>query len=216
MDDFRNARMAMIDSQLRSSGVSDRNLLRAFADLPRECFVAEHRSSVAYVDDLQPVGNAGRFILSPAHFGRMAQLAKIGPGDRVLDLGAATGYSTAVLAALAAEVVGLEFDAALVPVANELLNSLEIANVRVLAGNPAGLADETFDVILAEGALDAQPDDLIAMLRAGGRLVAPVLKRGVALVHVFVNAPQGVIFTSEFDATMPRLWNWAREQEFVF
>jgi len=206
----------MIDSQLRSSGVTDRHVLRAFADVPRERFVAEHRRSIAYVDDLQPVGEAGRFFLSPAHFGRIVQLAKIEPTDRVLDIGSASGYSTAVLAKLAAGVVGLEFDAALVGPAQVLLQELGVTNAEIVAGDVASLAGETFDVIIAEGALDEQPEDLTGMLRPNGRLIAPMPSRGVPLIHVFVNTPTGVIFTSEFDATMPRLWNWAPEDKFVF
>jgi protein-L-isoaspartate(D-aspartate) O-methyltransferase len=54
------------------------------------------------------------------------------------------------------------------------------------------------------------------MLRPNGRLIVPILRRGVALIQVYVRSPQGVMFTSEFDATMPRLWNWAPKEEFVF
>ncbi|KKB79792.1 hypothetical protein VW35_04625 [Devosia soli] len=216
MDEFSSARMAMIDSQLRSSGVSDRRILNAIATLPRERFVAPHRRTVAYVDDLQPLGHEGRFLLSPSHFARMAQLANVCETDRVLDVGASTGYTTAILSQVARDVVGLEFDADLVVQAVENLRKLVIENATVVHGRPDSVRDEIFDVVILEGAVDDRPDDLIALLGKNGRLVAPILRRGVAVVHVFVNTADGVISTSEFDATMPRLWNWTPEQQFVF
>ena len=206
----------MIDSQLRTSGVMDRRLLGAMADMPREMFVAEGRKSVAYVDDLQPLGAGRRFILSPAYFGRMAQLAAISEEDRVLDVGAASGYSTAILARVAREVVGVEFDAALAARADQHLAQLEISNAKVIVGGHEVVADQRFDAILVEGALDSEPAELLALLAPGGRLVVPILRRGVAVIHVYVRNADAVMFTSEFDATMPRLWSGAARDEFVF
>lgn len=208
--------MAMIDSQLRTSGVTERLLLSAVAEVPREMFVAEGRKAVAYVDDLQPLGSGERFLLSPAHFGRMAKLARITGQCRVLDVGAASGYSTAVLSRIAEQVLGLEIDLDLVSQANARLAELGIDNASVLAGGPETVAGQVFDAILVEGALDEEPNDLIGLLAPGGRLVAPILKRGVAVVHVFQRNHDGVMFTSEFDATMPRLWSRAQKDEFVF
>ena len=206
----------MIDSQLRTSGVMDRRLLGAMADMPREMFVAEGRKSVAYVDDLQPLGAGRRFILSPAHFGRMAQLAAISAEDRVLDVGAASGYSTAILARVAREVVGVEFDVSLAARANQHLAQLEISNAKVIVGGHEVVAGQRFDAILVEGALDSEPAELLALLAPGGRLVVPILRRGVAVIHVYVRNADSVMFTSEFDATMPRLWSGAARDEFVF
>jgi protein-L-isoaspartate(D-aspartate) O-methyltransferase len=208
--------MAMIDSQLRAGGVMDRGLLSAMSEVPRELFVADGRKAVAYVDDLQPLVAGRRFLLSPAHFGRLAQLAEVRTGDRVLDVGAASGYSTAVLSRIAGQVVGIESDPALADRATSLLGQLGVGNAVVLAGGVEAVDDQRFDAIIVEGALDAQPDDLIRLLAPGGRLVAPILQRGVAVVRVFVSNHDGVMFTSEFDATMPRLWNAALNDEFVF
>lgn len=204
----------MMDTQLRPAGVTAIELLRAMVEIPRERFVLDHRRSVAHVDDLQPLGG-GRFLLSPAHFGRIVKLAEIGPSDRVLDMGAANGYSTAVLAHLAREVVGLEADAGLVAAGQRHLQALGVNNASLVAGDPARVADEKFDVIIVEGALDSRPDDLIALLASGGRLVAPVLKAGVANIQVFRRESGGVMFTSEFDATIPRLLTSAPKEEFV-
>lgn len=206
----------MIDSQLRSSGVTERRLIAAFLDVPRELFVAEGRKSVAYVDDLQPLGAGKRFILSPAHFGRMAQLAEIVDSSRVLDVGAATGYSTAVLARIAAHVVGIEIESGLVDRANGNLAQLRVQNASVIAGGAEAAVGQLFDAIVVEGAVEVEPHDLIALLAPGGRLVVPILWRGIAVIHVIQRNDDGVMFTSEFDATMPRLWSWAHKDEFVF
>lgn len=216
MDQFRNARMAMIDSQLRTSGVTEPRLLRAMAELPRELFVEANRQAVAYVDDLQPLGDAGRFMLSPAHFGRMAQLAKVKAEDKVLDLGAASGYSTAVLARLGSEVIGIELDPSLAVRAQDHLSRLGSTNAEIIAGDAASVAGQSFDVILVEGAVDERPEDLIAALRPHGRMVVPIVTRGVAVIHLFVKVSESVTITSEFDATIPRLRNWAQDEEFVF
>lgn len=205
--------MAMIDSQLRTSGVMDRDILSAMADIPREIFVAEHRRPVAYVDDLQPLP-FGRFLLSPSRFARMAQLAKISVSDRVLDIGTGTGYSAAVLARQGREIVATEHVAELAKVAKDNLAALGVSNVSVLDddASDAGL----FDVIVVEGALDHEPADYFSLLASGGRLVAPVLKRGVALIGTYLKTEQGVMFTSAFDATMPRLRNDISNDVFTF
>lgn len=206
----------MIDSQLRASGVTERRLIAAFSEVPREMFVAEGRKSVAYVDDLQPLASGKRFILSPAHFGRMAQLAEIVEGSRVLDVGAASGYSTAVLARIAGQVTGIEIESGLATRANEHLAQLGIENASVISGGAEAAAGQLFDAILVEGAIELEPEDLIQLLAPGGRLVVPLLRRGIAVIHVIQRNDGGVMFTSEFDATMPRLWSWARKDEFVF
>lgn len=205
----------MIDSQLRTSGVSGRLLLSALAEVPREFFVVEGRRAVAYVDDVQPLGVDNRFLLSPAHFGRMVQLASIAAEDRVLDVGAGSGYSTAVLARIAREVVGVEVDAALAGEAREKLAALGYGNANIVDGLEA-VAGQQFDAIIVEGAMDGEPQELTDLLAPGGRLVVPLVRRGVAVIHVFVRKTDGVMFTSEFDATMPRLWGSAPKDEFVF
>lgn len=206
----------MIDSQLRASGVTERRLIAAFSEVPREIFVAEGRKSVAYVDDLQPLAAGRRFILSPAHFGRMAQLAEIVDSSRVLDVGAASGYSTAVLARIAGKVVGIEIEPSLAARANEHLAQLAIENASVISGGAEAVAGQLFDAIVVEGAVELEPEDLIELLAPGGRLVVPLLRRGIAVIHVIQRNDDGVMFTSEFDATMPRLWSWAHKDEFVF
>jgi protein-L-isoaspartate(D-aspartate) O-methyltransferase len=113
-------------------------------------------------------------------------------------------------------VVGVELEEALAARANRHLAQLEINNAGVLVGGPEAVIGERFDAIIVEGALDSEPAELLALLAPGGRLVVPILRRGVAVIHVYVRNADTVMFTSEFDATMPRLWSGAARDEFVF
>jgi protein-L-isoaspartate(D-aspartate) O-methyltransferase len=215
MVDFSNSRRAMVDSQLRPSGVMDQRLLQAFSSVPREMFVPDDRSAVAYVDGHQPLGVVGRFLLSPEHFGRMLQLIKPQPSDRALTIGAGSGYGTAILASVCAGVVGVEPEKGLVRQANENLSRLQIANAIVQADNPAS-AEGLFDVIVFEGAIDSEPGEFLERLTVGGRLVAPLLRGGVATVRLYTREAGGVMFTSAFDASIPRLWGRPVDDGFAF
>ena len=109
MTQFERARATMVDNQLRTSGVTDWRVLAEMATVPRERFVPAERQSVAYIDDIHWLGTRAprRFMMAPATLAKLLQLAEITKDDAVLDVGAATGYSTAVIAGLAASVVGL-------------------------------------------------------------------------------------------------------------
>lgn len=218
MTDFSRARRAMVDSQLRTSNVTDRRILRVMGEVPREDFVEADRRDVAYIDDLQRLGarDSGRFMPPPATFARLVQLAEVGSGDTVLDLGAGTGYSTAVLAGLAADVTGLEADADLARRGAELLSRLGIGNARMMAGDVPDLRGRQFDVIVVEGALEQEPVELFPLLKDGGRLVALLTTRGVGVATVYVASAGGVTARSEFNAKLPPLSRPRPDVAFVF
>src|SRR6185312_17139031 len=106
MFDYRAARLNMVESQLRTNKVTDEAILDAFLDVPRERFVPDHLAGIAYNDEDIPLGG-GRYLLEPMVLARLLQLAGIGPEDGVLEIGAATGYATAILSRLAARVVAV-------------------------------------------------------------------------------------------------------------
>src|SRR5215475_7230237 len=113
MIDFERARATMVESQLRTDKVTDRRILSTFATLPRECFVPEEKRQLAYSDASLEVwpsidGAPARFLLPPVVLARLIQLAAVEAKDAVLDVGCATGYSTAVLARLASSVTAVE------------------------------------------------------------------------------------------------------------
>ena len=107
MLDSAQQRANMVATQLRTNDVTDSRLIKAILSVPREDFVPAALVPLAYMEGCLPLGK-GRVLLDLRSFGKMAQLAAIGPSDRVLDVGCGTGYSTAVLAHLAAHVTGLD------------------------------------------------------------------------------------------------------------
>src|SRR5581483_6668263 len=142
-----SARFNMVETQIRPADVTDPQVLAAMNAVPRERFVPSAAVALAYAD--VPVRIApGRYLLDPRSFAQLLQLAEIGPEDRVLDVGCGTGYSAAVLARLAAEVIALEQDADLVRVARELLANV-IGKVEVVQGG------------LVEGVRGQAPYDVI-------------------------------------------------------
>ena len=179
MIDPKQQRINMVESQVRPSDVTDRRIIRAMLEVPREAFVPPALCDLAYMDEAVPVtprvdGRATRALLAPRTFAKLVQLAEIEPDAVVLDVGCATGYSTAVLARLAKSVVALEVDDALAARAAETLRQLRVANAMVLRGalEAGAPAHAPFDAILLEGAVPQVPQVLLEQLKDGGRLVA--------------------------------------------
>jgi protein-L-isoaspartate(D-aspartate) O-methyltransferase len=218
MFDFARAREFMVDNQLRTSGITDWRILARMTDVPREVFVAPSRREIAYLDDIQWFGAPGtsRFMSSPATFAKLIQLCDIGDQDAVLDIGAASGYSTAVIAGLAGSVVGLEEDPALAQAAIDNLAQLNITNAAIVGGDVSRLGKRQFDVIMVEGALEAVPETFFALLKDGGRLVALVRQGPVAAAHLYVKTGKTVAGRTEFNAQLPLLVASQPETEFVF
>jgi protein-L-isoaspartate(D-aspartate) O-methyltransferase len=217
MTDFAHARRLMVDNQLRTSGITDRRLLAAMGEVPREQFVPEARRALAYIDDSQPL-SASRRLGAPAPFARLVQLAAVQHTDRVLDLGSATGYSVAVLAHLADEVVGIEPDPALAARGRTALAALGVRNATIVDGplDSAAKAHGSFDVIVVEGVLDAAPDWLFGQLKPDGRLVALVAEgRRPPVAHLYARSGKGIAARAEFDARLPPIQREA-DDRFVF
>lgn len=217
MVDFERARAHMVESQLRAGGVTDASILARMRAIPREDFVDPSRRDLAYVDDIQWLGDRanGRFMAAPATLAKLIKLAEITAGDTVLDIGAGTGYSTAVMAGLAASVVGLETDAVLASKATANLAGLGIANARIVAGEIGQLPPASFDVIIVQGALDNVPEDFLARLKENGRLVALIRNGAISVANLLVKSGRGVTARAEFNAFLPPLTQ-RRNEEFVF
>ena len=218
MVDFGQARAFMVDNQVRTSSISDRRIIALMGELPREIFVAPARRDIAYIDDVQWLGTpgSGRFMAAPAILAKLVQLAEITEADDVLDIGAGTGYSTALLAGLAGSVVGLESDAGLAAAAEANLAQLGIDNARIQSGDVAALTGQGFDVILVQGALDTVPQNFLGLLKDGGRLIALVRKGAVAVANVYVRTGTGVTARAEFNASLPPLFAKVQDDKFVF
>lgn len=217
MTDYTQARANMVESQVRANDVTDPRIIEVMGRLPRERFVPKSQRPIAYVD--QPVEVAdGRFLLDPRTLSKLIQAAGIGPGDLVLDLACASGYSTAIMGYLAETAVGVEPDETLVKVATGLLTDLGVDNSAVIQGDPAqGMASQgPFDVIFINGGVEVLPEILTAQLKEGGRLAAVMLGRRLGKAQIFLRSG-GVLSGREvFDATVPVLPGFAKPAEFVF
>jgi protein-L-isoaspartate(D-aspartate) O-methyltransferase len=139
MVDFRTARRAMVDGQVRTSDVTHLGIIGAMLDIPREAFVPKVQAAFAYLDRDVPIADAtatepARYLMKPMVLARLIQAANPAPADRVLVIGAGTGYSAAVLSLLAAQVTALEENESLFHQARSVLSSLGSHNINVIHG----------------------------------------------------------------------------------
>jgi len=210
-----SARFNMVETQIRPADVTDPQVLAAMNAVPRERFVPSAAVALAYAD--VPVQIApGRYLLDPRSFAKLLQLAEIGPEDRVLDVGCGTGYSAAVLARLAGEVIALEQDADLVRVASGLLANA-VGKVEVVQGGLIeGVKGQApYDVIFVNGAVEQVPESLLGQLAEGGRLVT-FLKDGQSRAWLFLKEKGQVGKRPDFDADVPVLAGFRKAVGFVF
>ena len=172
------ARTRMVERQLRRRGIVDERVLAAMGSVPREAFVEAALRDRAYDDGALPIGH-GQTISQPWIVAATCEALELRGGERVLEVGTGAGYSAAVLAALAGEVVSVELVRELAQVARERLRGLGVANVEVRAGDGgAGAPDRApFDAIAVHAAAPRVPDALAAQLRPGGRMVIPLAER---------------------------------------
>lgn len=218
MSDFAEARLQMVETQLRPRDVTDHALLAAMLAVPRERFVPAARRGLAYSDMPHELGGgAGRILPAPDAFARLVQLAEIGTNDVVLDVACGAGYSTAVLARIASAVVALEDDPVLAARADSILTELETGNAAVLSGElAAGMASEApFDVIVIEGAVGRVPETLFFQLKTGGRLVAGVTHGRTVVATLFVKTDGIVTRREAFDIALPALTVFAAPTVFA-
>jgi len=222
MIDFAEARRMMVEGQVRTYDVTDLRVLAALLEIPRENFVPAEQQPLAYVDRDLAVTNPGdgrppRYLLKPAVLARLIQEAAIGASDRVLDVGCATGYSSAVLSKLAGTIVALEEDRKLAEIARDTLAAISAQNVAVETGAlTAGAPGKApFDVILLNGAAEILPKSLSRQLKDGGRL-ACVFGRAPGRATIFRGIAGHLTGYTAFDAAAPLLPGFAKPAEFVF
>ena len=217
MPDYATLRANMVATQVLANGVTEERILESFRLVPREAFVPGAKRSIAYADapvEIVP----GRFVLSPRCLAKLIELPDIRPGETVLDVACATGYSTHVVAHLAKQVTGLEEDAALVRVASDVQHSLHAANVTIVQGalSQGYRAGSPYDVILVEGGVEFVPDALLAQLANGGRLAAMYRREGQAHAVLLLNEGGRMGRRFDFVDSAPLLPGFREPAGFVF
>jgi protein-L-isoaspartate(D-aspartate) O-methyltransferase len=175
MPDPTTARQLMVDSQLRARGISDPRVLDAMLRVPRHEFVPEPYRAQAYEDHPLPIGD-DQTISQPYIVALMLESLQLTPHDKVLEVGSGSGYVTALLAELAAQVFSIERHASLAERSRTLLVALGYTNACVFTGDGAlGLAAcAPFDAILVSAAALRLPPALPPQLREGGRMIIPI------------------------------------------
>jgi len=208
--DYAAARQAMVDSQLRPQGVNDPLVVAAMARVPREEFVpAEHRA-LAYLDRSVPLGE-GRQLPPPEAVGLLLTAIGPRPGQRALVIGAATGYSAALLADIGLDVVAVESAAEFVGSAAS--HGLTIVNGPLEAGHAKAAP---YDLILIDGAIDHLPDTLIDQLADGGMVGYAAIDRGVTRLTIGRKAGGAIGLRSIADCGVPPLPGFSRPRAFIF
>ena len=210
MTDFAAARLNMVESQVRPNGITDRRIIAAIETVPRQDFVPASRRALAYMDEdvtLDPADKSAgrRALIEVMAFARMLQHAAIKPADKVLIVGAETGYGAAVIAQIAGTVVAHESDAALL--AEARVNLAGLGNVKLVEAPLAGgvAAEQPFDVILLEGRAEEVPQALLDQLVDGGRLVGVVGERETAHAYVYSRSGGAIAERQVFDASVTAL-----------
>lgn len=229
MTDLTNydlARINMIKQQVRTWSVTDENVVRLLSSVPRENFVPLAHHALAFSDLriplLSPAEEAlanGHCMLEPKVEARVLNDVRPQPGDKVLEVGAGSGYMAALLAAGAQRVITLELNLQLAEMARTNLQKAGVTNVEVRqADGSKGLPGEApFDVIVLSGSVAEVPAALLSQLKIGGRLSAIVGFDPVMRATVITRTGETTYVTSEpWDTLAPRLQRFAEPSRFHF
>ena len=215
------ARFNMIEQQVRPWNVLDERVLRVLSELPREAFVPDAYQALAYADIDVPIGE-GTAMLAPKLVGRMLQALAVRDGDKVLEIGPGTGYTTACLARLGGRVIGVEIDPDLAEGARERIAALNLRRVEIRTGD--GLAAPVdggpFDVIAVTGSMptDEPIPALAQQLAPGGRLFVIVGEEPVMQARLETRVGPGPDLRRQelFETSVPALVNVPQPERFVF
>ena len=186
----------MVETQLRGRGIVDARVLDAMAAVPRHRFIRTKDIDLAYGDYPVDIG-LGQTISQPYIVAFMSEALDLKPADRVLEIGTGSGYQTAVLAELAAEVYSIEVVPSHAEAAAVVLGELGYTNVRLRSGDGySGWPDAApFDAVIVTAAPDHLPQPLVDQLKVGGRMVVPI-GRGDQELHTLYKADDGLRETS--------------------
>ena len=183
--EFRGSRRRLIET-LQANGITDLAVLRAFDLVPRHAFVPTGVAHRAYEDAALPIGN-GQTISQPTVHARSLQELRLTGRERVLEIGTGSGYQTALLSHLAAQVFSIERVGALLDRSRDILAQLDVRNVSLLLGDGTlGWRDYApYDGIVVGAASPDVPQPYVEQLAEGGRVVIPIGSRDEQMLCVF-------------------------------
>lgn len=215
---LEQARFNMIEQQIRPWDVLDADVLHLLSVIKREDFVPLAHKALAFVDMEIPLGY-GQFMLAPRVEARMLQDAAVQKHEKVLEIGAGSGYMAALLAHRAQRVISLEINPELVKLARTNLQKAGIHNaeVRQFDGSKGAPAEGPFDVIMLSGSVAEVPQALLAHLKVGGRLVGIVGDEPMMRATIVTRTSETNFKTSQpWDTVAPRLLNFPEPSHFHF
>ncbi len=215
---FEQARFNMIEQQIRPWDVLDADVLRLLAEVKREAFVPLAHKALAFADLEIPLG-FGQTMLPPRLEARLLQDAAIQKSEKVLEIGAGSGYMAALLAQQASRVISLEINPELANMARANLQKAGVTNaeVRHFDGSKGTQVESPFDVIMLSGSVAVVPSALLAQLKVGGRLVAIVGDEPVMRATVVTRTSKTDYLTTQpWDTMAPRLQNFPEPDQFTF
>lgn len=219
MSVYENRRHLMVESQLRTNKVTNARVLDAFNQTPREEFVSAELADLAYIDEDLVIGH-DRFLLEPMVFARLVQALELDAGDSVLDIGAASGYSTAILSQLAQSVVGIEKVKSLAEAGQQILHDQGVDNAVILHAPLEGgfKAEAPYNAIIIEGSVETVPESLLYQLSEDGRLVTILRPAdgGQGRAVKYVRSGSDFAHTVLFDANTPLLDDFIAAKPFTF
>ncbi|MDR1349289.1 MAG: protein-L-isoaspartate O-methyltransferase [Zoogloeaceae bacterium] len=218
--DLDKARRNMVNQQIRPWGVSDASTLELLSHIRREDFAPTLWRNLAFADMTLPLGEKPhQIMLEPKMEARFLEALAIKPTDKVLEIGAGSGYMAALLAAKAEYVVSVEIDANLAGQARENLRRADVNNAMVeIADGSAGFIDRApYDAIVISGGVPEIPPVILRQLRSGGRLVA-VVGQPPTLRAQYVRVLEGQNHQTEvlFETCLPYLENFSTMPAFLF
>ena len=216
MTDFATRRTVMVDSQVRPSDVTKFPIIDAMLNVPRERFVPGAMREAAYVGETLDLG-AGRALLEPRTLAKMLDALDIGPGELVLDIAPAYGYSAAVIARLAEAVVAVEEDEDMASEAEATLSDVGADNVAVVTGTLAEGAPKhgPYDVITIQGGVEEVPAALAQQLKDGGRIGCLFMEGALGTCRIGHKIDGQISWRFAFNAAAPVLPGFAREASFA-
>jgi protein-L-isoaspartate(D-aspartate) O-methyltransferase len=213
--EFTVHRRAMIDSQLRTSGISQPWVVSAMGAIAREKFVPESMRPVAYMDRSINAG-PGRKLSPPVAAAMLLEAAEIVPDDNILLIGAATGYLSCLIASRAESIVAVEDDTALAKQASEILKdytNITISGAAMTSGAPE---HAPYSLLIIDGAIAELPHSLIAQLKDGGRVVTGLAQGSVTRLASGIKRAGTVSLRPFADTEIAILPGFAKKAEFVF